>query len=199
MRILLSLSDRDLLSAYESLLSLDGDEAVTAFDGAQAASKLAEGGIELAVLDSALSRIDIGRIVRMLHEENIPSVVALRGRLNTALLLQNEPANAYITFPFQPAELRAAMTDVAKKASGNEITVFDDVEIDEWRFLLCGRARVTAGEIDVFSSLICGEAPEKRHLSAYVGALNNKFERLGKKTRIVYSPGRGYGMVTLHE
>lgn len=114
MRILIALSDRDLLTGYAALLTSDGEEVVTAFDGAQAAAKLQEGGYDLAILDAELSRIGSKQVLRLLNETGVPSVMLLKSRPDDLPALEEQKANAYLAFPFFPDELRNAMASVMK-------------------------------------------------------------------------------------
>ncbi|MBQ5953105.1 MAG: response regulator transcription factor [Lachnospiraceae bacterium] len=126
MRILLAAPDRDILMCYERLLSQEGHEVTTAFDGMQLPQLLAGGGPEAAILDPDLPGLDRVRILRMFAENGIP-VIALGD-------IPPESTDTkqlrFLRYPFLPEELFAAIgalptqksiPDSAEAASGKII------------------------------------------------------------------------------
>ncbi len=199
MRILFAAPDRDLLSGYRLLLEDCGHETATAFDGTGAVSKLANGTFDLAILDRDLPRVDAGRIVAMLNEQGVPVILLTKARLHAAQLLEPALANDYLTYPFLPAELTAAIDETARKAGSGEMFTAGDLTVDVPGFTLGGSVRLTGAEIDILAALNRGETPQTRHMSVYIAALNNKFERLNRSQRIGFLPNEGYRMVMNRE
>ncbi len=113
MRILLAAPDRDILMCYERLLSQEGHEVTTAFDGMQIPQLLAGSGPEAVILDLDLPGLDRGRIFRMFTADGIP-VIAL-GDLQT----ENDDAKnvRFLRYPFIPEELFAAIGALSGKES----------------------------------------------------------------------------------
>ena len=73
MRILIAAPDRDLLTAYDKLLTGSGHAVVTAFDGTQVMRLLAGRGVDLAILDRCLPRADVGAVTAALRRESTRS------------------------------------------------------------------------------------------------------------------------------
>ena len=105
MRILLAAPDRDILMCYERLLSQEGHEVTTAFDGMQIPQLLAGSGPEAVILDLDLPGLVRSRILRMFAEDNIP-VVALGEALPENADAKNV---SFLRYPFLPEELFAAV------------------------------------------------------------------------------------------
>ena len=113
MRILLAAPDRDILMCYERLLSQEGHEVTTAFDGMQIPQLLAGNGPEAVILDLDLPGLDRSRILRMFAEDNIP-VVALGEALPENADAKNIRS---LRYPFLPEELFAALEALPGKRS----------------------------------------------------------------------------------
>ena len=107
MKVLLAHSDRDLLSSLSGLWRVEGLEAETAFDGTMVPPLLARGPYGAAVLDEALPRMSHASLMALLRQEGIPVIVLTGERVTVKRLLAPDLANAYLSFPFLPCELRA--------------------------------------------------------------------------------------------
>ena len=195
MKLLLAAPDRDFLLSYEKLLTLSGHDVVTSFDGTHVIKLIADGGIDLAVIDENIPRIEAAKIVGLLKESGVPAIVLLSRKVSTKLLLSDCCANAFLTFPFLPDELCELIEKVADKFAHGGRTEIYGTEIDFSKFLLGGRLPLANGELDVLLSLINGTKITTRHSGVYINSLNNKFALLRKNARIEYLANLGYRLV----
>ena len=105
MRILFAAADRDLLKNYRELLTLDGHETDTAFDGAQALDKMTLERFDLMIVGEDIPRVRAEIIVSRCRSENIPVIVlTARGPVSGAIP-ENAVPNAYLSLPFLPSDL----------------------------------------------------------------------------------------------
>ena len=193
MRILLADPNRDLLSSYQALLEKNGHTVRIAFDGARVLTLLGESAFDFAIVNERLPRIRHDRVIRNLHDAEIPILVLLDRPLTRKILLRRELANAYLSFPFSPEELFAVMEDVRKKAA--ETLDVMGVSVSGFRFTGTD-IRLTAGEVDVLHRLSKGERLTGGGYGVWVYSLNWKLERLPEKQRvqIAYTARNGYGL-----
>ncbi len=205
MRILLTISDRDLLKALETLLAADGHTVTTAFDGVQALAKVDGARFELAVVDSGVSRVEVEKLAADIADSGIPVIVLTDKTVSRELAEKAMPVSAFLPYPFEPGELRALVSAVADKAARGETFAAGELTADEGRFLLRRAAGpdgeticVTAAELDILKAAASGAELPRGIGGAYeyIGALNTKFGRLGAAQRIAYLPGKGYRLVT---
>ena len=117
MKILFAAPDRDLLSAYSRLLSDVETETDTAFDGTQAAVKLETEKWDLLILSRDIPRLGWTKILELCRELSVP-VILLSGRQTGAGEPGTPAADAYLTMPFTPDELKTLADRVGKKAAG---------------------------------------------------------------------------------
>lgn len=193
MKVLLASPDRDFLSSFEKLLALSGHGVVTSFDGTQVVKLVANGGIDVAVCDENIPRIDINRVAALLSESGIPVIVLLNRKVSTKLLLSDLAANAFLTFPFLPDELAKLIEKVADKARNGGIFEICGVKVDvkNFRFENTG-IKLSNGELDILSALKEGRSLTTRHTDVYINSLNNKFKLLKKDVCIEYAQNQGY-------
>ena len=200
MKILLADSDRDLLHSYEKLLSMEGHEVTTAFDGAQAATLLAAGPYDLAILERALPRVGHGQLIGLLRREGVPAIVLLEGRAGVGQLLSDSLPEAYLALPFLPGDLTALIDSVTAKRASGRVFACGDAAVDAARFRFEGTdTRLTAGEIDLLSALAGQETVQGKRARTLIHAVNEKLKRLGRATRIEYELRKGYKLVNQHE
>ena len=200
MKVLLAHSDRDLLSSLSGLWRLEGLEAETAFDGTMVPPLLARGPYGAAVLDEALPRMSHASLMALLRREGIPVIVLTGERVTVKRLLAPDLANAYLSFPFLPCELRALIDDVRAKADSKEILRCGDVAVQVAAFRFEGTdVRLTAGETDLLKALIEGRPVRSRGARIPASALNRKLSLLDKALRIEYEPNDGYRLVNAHD
>lgn len=109
MKILLADQNRDFLSGYRKLLSAEGYEIQTAFDGTQVLEKTAEKHFDLVLIAERMPRIHTSRLVEYLNEENIPVIILSEAgeRETMDYFLQKKLRIAGILcFPFEPEDIR---------------------------------------------------------------------------------------------
>ena len=190
-------SDRDMLSVYRRLMEMAGHTAETAFDGIQVLKLLGAAPFDLAVINERLPRIAHERILSALRNQGTPALVLLDRPLHVSRLCGKELANAYLTFPFFPAELSALALDVTRKARSDERIRCMGIEADVGGFRFSGTdIRLTAAELDIWRELSERATPLPFPQRVYVHALNRKLERLdGDRIRVEYLAEKGYGLV----
>lgn len=200
MNILLAEQDRDFLLAYSRLLSGNGHNVISVFDGTQALCKLREEQIDLIIIDERLPRVSADEITRSQNRKKIPVIVILKKKINTGILIRDDLASAYLSLPFLPGELNSLIESINEKCRSQEKLIYEDVSFDISDFLLCGKLRVTNEEIDIFRSLINEKELDNKRAGPYINALNFKLQRLEKKPRIEYILHKGYRLVMIrHE
>ncbi len=199
MKVLIADEDRDFLSSFRKLCELDNNEAVTVFDGTQAVGAVTKQKFDIVIINRELPRISSRDIIGMLNERNIPVIEISGKRPDSDILLDSVLANAYLKLPFFPYELFDLASEVLKKTGSGEKIIYEDIEINASDFMLCGKQRVTNGEIDIIKTLIAKEKPCEKYAEPYINALNNKFEKLQKKLRIRYLMNEGYRLVSDYE
>lgn len=200
MRILLAVSDRDLIMSYEKLLALDGNEIETAFDGTQVIPLLAGGRYDIAVVEEDLPRLRYVQLVPFLKREKVPTIVLLDQRVTAKHLLRPVLPNAYLSLPFLPDDLRSLISSVREYACTQEIISCGDMSVSASGFCFAGsETGLTVRELQVLQALSRKQKPEGKHVRTIVTALNEKLARLGKQTRISYVPEKGYILVMDHD
>ncbi len=200
MKILLADSDRDLLMSYERLLTLDGHEVQTAFDGTQVAAMPPRALYDAAVLAEDLPRVSHEDLVRMLQGQGTPVIALLTRRVTARHLLRPALPNAYLPFPFLPGDLRALLASVVEKKKSGEVFSCGGAEVDVSGFCFAGTdARLTAPEIDLLRRAAGGEMVGGRRARTLAAALNEKLTRISASARIEYTLGKGYGLVNRYE
>ncbi len=200
MNLLLAHSERDLLKSFGQLLTMDGHQISTAFDGAQVASLLGEQSFDLVLLEDRLPCLTRDPLLPLIRKKGLPVIVLLDGRIVVRHLLRQELPEAYLALPFLPADLNDLMHLVmALRASPDTLSCGDTVlEISEFRFR-DSRARLTAHEIRLLQMLSAGGKPEGRRARTLILALNEKWSAMGSRTRIAYEMGKGYRLVTQND
>ena len=119
MKLLFAAADRDLLRSYGELLTADGVEVVTAFDGTHVLALMEEQTFDVVVLDRDIPRVDHRRIVRRLKERGIPVILLLNGRDGMRAEQSDIRADVSISHPFLHYELMALVQAIA--GEGNKV------------------------------------------------------------------------------
>ena len=195
MRILIASPSRDLLDCYTELLSQNGNEVLSAFDGVQTMDRLARRP-DAAVIDCNITRIDRRRLVRYANEEMIPSVVLLDRRIDLKLLSENDLPSSFLTYPFLPEELSEAVDAAVETAESGEIIDYQALSVRLKDRTFCGRMKLTVEEISILRFAVRGETTDRVINAVYVNSLNFKLKSLNKKQRIKYITNEGYRLVT---
>ena len=196
MKILLADSDRDFLQSYQKLLTMDGHEVTTAFDGAQAVSLLGTEAFGFAVLEEHLPRIENEQLLQFLEKNRIPSIVLTDSSVTVKRLLNPVLPHAYLAFPFLPDDLTGMIEAVAEKTHATESLFRCGVEVDVARFCFSGTpTRLTNDEIDLFDALQEPLKAAGKRTRILIQALNEKLRRIGSGTRVLYEIEKGYRLV----
>ena len=196
MNILLADSNRDLLQCYQKLLTMDGHTVTTAFDGAQTVSLLGPEKYDIAILEDSLPRIDLDQLLQALNRQHIPVIVLATDAVGVKTLLGPTLPNAYLSFPFLPADLKQLIQAVTDKTRSPETVSCCGVEVDIAGFCFTGTAtRLTNGEIDLMKALCQPLQAAGKRTRVMIQALNEKMKTLGKPARIIYEMEKGYRLV----
>ena len=196
MKLLLADPNRDLLKAYHKLLAGRGYDVSVCFEGTETVRMLSAGQFDLLIVNEALPLIPYEKLVAFARETHTASIVLLRRKVSAGLLLGPEPANAYLPFPFLPEELVGLISQTEALARDTGPLTWGDFTVVPARFCIeATLLRLTVGEVSLLRSLTESAVPAAGAVVPYVNALNAKFARAGKKTRIVYRSGEGYRLV----
>ena len=195
MKVLFAAPDRDLLECFGKLLSDGAAETVTAFDGAQALSLLGGEAFDAVILDRDLPRVGIGTLIGAARQRGFPVVLLTDEPVRARQLTEDPLPNAYLAYPFTSERLKCVLTDTAEKAKSRDRISIGALTVDVGGFRIENGPPVTAGEIDTLAALADGR-PVRTDDGAYISALNDKFARMGSKTRIRYRTKEGFKTVT---
>ncbi|MBQ8975016.1 MAG: response regulator transcription factor [Oscillospiraceae bacterium] len=199
MDILLADPDRDILMCYRRILSHDGHDVTTAFDGTQVIGAVAGKKFDLVILSGNIPRVSCRHIVELLNEENIPVIVTLDRALSADMLMDRVLPGGYLEMPFSPQELRLEIDEVSRVSAMRQSIRLSEAVLEPWRFTLPGDIRLTAREADMLRQLCSGLTLCHGEGDAYISALNNKLGALNKSLRIQYKINEGYRLVTGNE
>ena len=195
MRLLLAAPDRDFLRSYGDILSEALGETVTAFDGAQVLTLLAEERFDGAILDRSIPRVEYRRLVSRLYSAGIPVIVLLNEAPSSRLLQGDALPNAYLRYPFAPEALIRLVRDILDRASRPRRFTVAGLTADT-KSLRLGSERVTQRELEILSALSEGVPLPEGQNEVYIGVLNDKLARQNAAARIRYRTVEGYQLVT---
>lgn len=192
MKILLSASDRDLLSGYERLLAAEGHEAVAAFDGVMALS-CAGGGFDVAVIDDSLSRLPSSDVLKAFVDLGTPNVMLVSSRLKSENYLSPVLPDTFLCYPFLPDELKSAIGAAAGMKDSPGFS-FAGVAVSPAKRSF-GDQRVTREETELMRKLSENVPVTGTEYDVLIRAVNAKLEKAGSKARISYITNEGYKVV----
>lgn len=197
MRVLFAAPDRDLLQCYRTILEKDLGPAVTAFDGIQVLSALADGPFDAAVIDRSLPRIEYARLLDELGRGARAVIVLTDEGITPAMLASRPLPDAFLPYPFAPDALVTLVRTVLAARDSALRFPFAGTELDVGGFRI-GETPVTLAEIETLSLLLSGRyaGAEK---SVPVAALNRKFASARIPARIVYEAEQGFRLVSEDE
>lgn len=198
MKILFAAPDRDLVKCYQKLLSNDEVSVQTAYDGAQALTKLSEERFDLLIVSQDIPRISAREIVNFCNKNEILVIVLMMESVRLKTLMDEVLANAYLQLPFTPEELESVISGVEEKKAVGENVSEDEFNLDIENFSVNG-IRLTSNEIDVLIKLHKGEFVIGEKDMLYIESLKSKLSRTGGKERIRYEKNNGYKWVTKNE
>ena len=140
-RILVVEDDASIALGLEDDLSLEGYEVEVARDGEAATSRAREGVFDLILLDVMLPKKDGFEVCRELRRFGLKTpIIMLTAKAHEAekVMGLEMGADDYVTKPFSPAELRARVKAVLRRAASETLDVyrFGTIEADFVRFEL---------------------------------------------------------------
>ncbi len=198
MKVLFASPERDLLAGYKHLLEAGDHVVSTAFDGTQVLSMVAKEHPDAVILDEAIPRIDVQRLLDFCRGEDVPVIELTRRAVDLRMLIQEPLAASYLPFPFTPGELKKRLAAVLRRRNEGHIVEENGLTIDKKAFTLNGLG-VTEEERAFLERLPDQSGLNVPKESVYVGAIQWKLEKTGSAGRIRYVSGEGYQMVKDYE
>lgn len=119
-RILVVDDDPHILRTLEIMLGDDGHQVVTASSGEEALEKLANGSVDIALVDLQLpgmSGTDLLRRLRDGHRGVETMIITAHGSVETAVEAMKEGAFDYLTKPFSPDQVRHRLRQIERVRS----------------------------------------------------------------------------------
>ncbi len=139
-RILVVEDDPSIALALEDDFVLEGYEVVVARDGEEAVSRAKSGQFDVIVLDLMLPKKDGFQVCRELRHALVRTpIIMLTARSHEAekVMGLDIGADDYVTKPFSPAELRARIKSILRRAAlAPQVYRFGNIEADFERFEL---------------------------------------------------------------
>jgi two-component system, OmpR family, alkaline phosphatase synthesis response regulator PhoP len=139
-RILVVEDDPSIALALEDDLVLEGYEVVVARDGEEAVTHAKPGSFDLILLDLMLPKKDGFHVCRELRHAMVRTpIIMLTAKAHEAekVMGLDLGADDYVTKPFSPAELRARIKSMLRRAAlSQQLYRFGDIEADFERFEL---------------------------------------------------------------
>ncbi len=108
-KILVVDDDREIATAIEKLLIIEGFGVVKAGNGLEALDELCSGGIHLIILDVMMPKLDgLSTTLKIREDKNIPIIIlSAKSEDSDKILGLSMGADDYVTKPFNPQELVA--------------------------------------------------------------------------------------------
>jgi DNA-binding response OmpR family regulator len=161
-RILVVEDEPGIALGLQDDLTLEGYEVEVVRDGVAASQRTREATFDLILLDVMLPKKDGFQVCRELRRGGVTTpIIILTAKTHEAEKVMGLELGAddYVTKPFSPAELRARIKAVLRRASADDLDVyrFGDLEADFRRFELRkgGRAApVTPIELKLLAALV---------------------------------------------
>ncbi len=161
-RILVVEDDPSIVLALEDDLTLEGYEVEVVHDGDGALERARARSFDLILLDVMLPRKDGFAVCRELRRTGVTTpIIMLTAKTQEAEKVMGLELGAddYVTKPFSPAELRARIKALLRRAEADapEVVRFGDVEVDFSRFELRRAGvvvKVTPIELKLLSALV---------------------------------------------
>ncbi len=101
--------DKEIASAIEKLLHLEGYKVLKAYNGLEALDKLVENNIQLILLDVMMPKLDgLSAMMKIREHKNIPIIIlSAKSEDSDKILGLSMGADDYITKPFHSGEMIA--------------------------------------------------------------------------------------------
>ncbi len=119
MRILVVDDEQTLLEQLQAAFERERYQAVTALDGEEALDKLADGPVDLIILDIMLPRLDGLSVLRAIRKEGLITPVLMltaKGNIADKIAGLDLGADDYLAKPFSLAELMARVRALLRRA-----------------------------------------------------------------------------------
>ena len=209
--ILIVDDNREIVDSLGKLLSLEGYNIVTAYDGMEALEKLESNHIDLILLDVMLPKLDGFTVLRRLRAEGSTTPVLMltaRSELTDRVNGLDSGADYYLTKPFEPKELLAcirALTRRQPELRQTDALKYGDLRLEKTSFTLsCGErsVRLSRKEFDMMEMLMLNQKlvitkeklllkvwgyesdAEDNNVEVYISFLRKKLDHLHSQVKI---------------
>jgi len=182
-RILVVEDDTAIALGLQDDLTLEGYAVEVVRDGDAALARVGEGGVDLVLLDVMLPRKDGFAVCRELRLRGVHvPIIMITAKTHEAekILGLELGADDYVTKPFSPAELRARIRSVLRRAArdGPVTATFGEVEVN-----------FAAFELRRGGAVVHATPTELRLLAAFVRSPGRVLSRQ-ELVDTVWGPGR---------
>ena len=161
MKILIAEDTADLNKAICAILSHEGYDTVSAFDGEEALGILRQDSFDMIVLDIMMPKMDGIEVLKSLRQSNILTPVLLltaKAEVDDRVGGLDAGADDYLTKPFAMKELLArirAQTRRKTKYSGDDLS-YEDVSLkaDTFELISENTVRLSIKEFELMQTLM---------------------------------------------
>lgn len=220
MQALIVEDDRHLASALAHILAREGYECDVVHDGEAGLSFAKAGRYDAIIFDIMLPKVDGIHAVRRLRKDGVDAPILMltaRDATPDKILGLDSGADAYMTKPFSPGELRARLRALTRRKApspADAVCAADLVLNRETHDLACASEAITLSHKELlladlllsnFGRVVTkraiaeavwdqGTTVDDNNMEAYVSMLRKKLAFLGSRTEIRLERKTGYAL-----
>lgn len=219
MRILIIEDEKSLSMVLSEMLTLEGYNTDTAYDGEEGLDNALTGIYDVIILDVMLPKLDGFQVLKKIRENNINTAVIMltaKAELEDKVSGLDFGADDYLTKPFHMKELLARIRALGRRKEKDytqECLFFSDIMLDRTKHEVHkenNRIRLSKKEFEILELLILhpGQLISKEQLivkiwgfdsdieynsiEVYISFLRKKLSAIGSFAKISTSRGLGY-------